>query len=76
MISFENGSVDRIRSFNATTEKLLVQELKKRAHHTTNLHNVLIGHFTVVYLVAKPLIRSKADGNRDRDLYLVSVITK
>ena len=40
------------------------KNLKKRAHHTTNLHNVLIGHFTVVYLVAKPLIRSKADGNR------------
>ena len=29
VISFENGSVDRIRSFNATTEKLLVQEFKK-----------------------------------------------
>ena len=32
----------------------------------------LIGHFTVVYLVAKPLIWSEAEG----DQYLVSIITK
>ena len=32
----------------------------------------IIGHFTVVYLVAKPLIWSEAEG----DQYLVSMITK
>ena len=36
------------------------------------LHFVTIGHFTVVYLVAKPLIWSEAEG----DQYLVSMITK
>ena len=34
--------------------------------------NKRIGHFTVVYLVAKPLIWSEAEG----DQYLVSMITK
>ena len=34
--------------------------------------DAIIGHFTVVYLVAKPLIWSEAEG----DQYLVSIITK
>ena len=36
------------------------------------VEETLIGHFTVVYLVAKPLIWSEAEG----DQYLVSMITK
>ena len=37
-----------------------------------NISLTLIDHFTVVYLVAKPLIWSEAEG----DQYLVSMITK
>ena len=37
----------------------------------------IIGHFTVVYLVAKPLIWSEAEGDLVviRDQYLVSMIS-
>ena len=37
----------------------------------------LIGHFNVIYLIAKPLIWSEAEGDLVvRDQYLVSMITK